>query len=120
MSRLLPICTVFLALGFVSAVPAQAQDMTGTWVLTVTLGAGSGDATFELEQEGNQISGTYSGVLGDQTVSGTIDGNEVEFSFSSEAGRITFEGTIEDGVFKGTCEYGQLGDGTFTGKKTEG
>ena len=98
--------------------PAVAQDMTGTWVLGVTLDAGSGDATFVFKQEGEAITGAYSGTLGEQTVTGTVKGNVVEFSFTSEAGKITYKGTVEDGVFKGTCEYGLLGGGTFSGEKT--
>ena len=99
--------------------PAVAQDMTGTWVLAVTLGVGSGDATFVFEQEGETLTGTYSGILGEQTVTSTAKESAVEFSFDSQAGKITFKGTVENGVFKGTCEYGQLGGGTFSGEKTK-
>ena len=120
MPKLRLISTIFLVLGLAVASAAHAQDMTGTWVLSVTLDTGSGDATFQLVQDGEEITGTYSGALGEQTVTGTIKGNEVELSFDSEAGLITYKGTLEDGVYKGTCAYGQLGDGTFSGKKSEG
>ncbi len=91
----------------------------GTWVLAAMLGVGSGEATLVFEQEGETLTGTYSGILGEQTVTGTAKENAVEFSFDSQAGKITFKGTVEDGVFKGTCDYGQLGGGTYNGEKTK-
>jgi len=113
--------TSCLALTFLSiaAKPATAQDMTGTSTLTVTLDIGSGDATFELEQDGEQLTGTYSGVLGELPVTGTVKGNAVELSFDSEAGKITYKGTVEDGVFNGTRVYGLLGEGTFSGNREQ-
>ena len=54
----------------VGLVGLSGQDVAGTWILAVDLGAsGAGDATFVLEQDGNDLSGTYSGALGEQRVS---------------------------------------------------
>ena len=102
------------------AIPASAQDVTGTWVLSVDLGAaGGGDATFVLEQNGTAITGTYSGALGDDIdVGGTVEEGRVRLTFDSQAGEIIFRGTLEGATMKGTCIYGQLGDGTFDGSKT--
>ena len=98
---------------------ATAQDMSGTWVLSVDLGAtGAGEATFVLEQNGDEITGTYTGALGEQDVTGTIDGSAVVLTFDSEAGKITYTGTVDGDGFEGTCEYGQLGSGSFEGSKT--
>ena len=93
--------------------------MAGTWVLSVTLDVGTGDATFVFVVDGSEISGTYSGVLGDQEVTGTIEGNIVKFGFSSDgAGETTFEGTIDGDTMEGTCEYDLLGPGTFSGRRS--
>ncbi len=97
--------------------PLPAQDLTGTWVLSVSLDMGSGDAMFTFEQNGDRLQGTYVGALGEQHVAGTIQDTAIEFSFESEAGTVTFKGTVENGVMKGTCNYGELGEGTFTGKR---
>jgi len=100
--------------------PVAGQDVTGRWILSVELSAGSGDATFVLQQHGDSLSGTYSGVLGQGVrVSGKIQGDEVEFSFDSEAGTITYEGKVSGTTMKGTCDYGALGPGTFEGRKVE-
>ena len=101
------------------AVPAAAQTVTGTWALDVVLDAGNGRASFVLRAEGNTIAGTYSGVLGDQEVTGTIEGAVVHFGFDSpDAGEVRFEGTIEGDTMEGTCEYGALGSGSFSGTRS--
>lgn len=117
------VLTLSLALGLLAfvAVPASGQDVTGTWILSVELGAaGGGDATFVLVQEGTEITGTYSGATGDGIeVTGTVEDGKITLVFLSDlAGEVTYEGTIEEGTFKGECFYGDLGGGTFEGSKS--
>ena len=99
--------------------PSLAQEVNGTWVLAVELDiGGGGDATFVLTVEDGEISGTYSGQLGeDIPVSGRVIEEGVRFSFDSQAGEVVYEGKIEGDTMEGTCEYGQLGPGTFKGKR---
>jgi len=107
-----------LALTLSAATPTAAQTVAGRWQLDVTLDAGNGRATFEFQVEGNVITGTYGGVLGEQAVTGTIEGNRVRFGFeSAEAGAIRFDGIIEGNTMEGTCEYGALGSGSFAGTR---
>lgn len=106
-----------MALAF-TALAVFAADISGTWSAAVTLDAGSGTATFVLKQSGENLTGTYSGVLGNLNVKGTIKGNQVEWSFEqAEAGKISYKGALEGSTIKGTVEYGQLGAGTFTAEK---
>ena len=101
-----------------AASPIAAQTVAGLWRLDVTLDAGNGRATFDLKVDGNVITGTYGGVLGEQTVTGTIEGSRVRFGFeSAEAGAIRFDGIVEGDTMEGTCEYGQLGSGSFSGTR---
>jgi hypothetical protein len=47
-----------------------------------------------------------------------VKGNTVEFSFTSQAGTVKYTGTLEgEKKIAGKCEYGELGNGTFTGVK---
>jgi len=98
---------------------AWGADLSGTWSASVALDAGSGVATFVFKQEGNQLSGTYSGALGAAKVTGTVNGNKVQWAFeNSDAGKVSYTGTLEgDKIIKGSVEYGQLGKGTFTAEK---
>lgn len=106
---------------FAAPIDAAAQELAGRWVLSVELDAGSGDATFVFEVDGNEISGTYNGTLGERAVTGTIDGSTVTFGFSDDqVGDVSFEGTLDGTSLSGTCEYGLLGSGTFSGRKAAG
>ncbi len=117
MFRALGTCLFLL---FLSTGSLSAQDVTGRWVFSVDLDVGAGSATFQLQQHGDSIAGTYSGVLGDGIrVSGKIQGDEIEFSFNSQAGKITYTGKVSGTTMEGTCDYGQLGPGTFRGSKAE-
>jgi hypothetical protein len=102
-----------------AALSLLAADLSGTWSADVTLDAGSGTATFQLKQAGESLSGTYSGTLGEAQLKGTVKGDKVEWSFSNDqVGKVTYQGTIDaSGKIKGSCEYGQLGKGTFTAEK---
>jgi hypothetical protein len=97
--------------------PVEAVDVSGTWKLDVQLDAGSGTATFIFKQEGEKITGTYEGVLGKADVTGTIKEDAIEFSFTAQELEVQYKGKVTDDTMEGTCEYGQLGSGTFKGKK---
>lgn len=101
------------------AAAALAADLSGTWSAAVTLDAGSGTATFVLKQTGDQLTGTYSGALGDAKVTGTVKGEAVEWGFDhAEAGKIKYTGTVKGAnKIEGSVEYGQLGKGTFVAEK---
>lgn len=117
LNRYVPL-VLAVALGAAAPTTADAQSLAGRWVLAVELDAGSGDATFDFQVDGNEITGTYSGTLGDQTVTGTIDGAEVTFGFTvDQVGEVTYEGTIDGDTMSGTTSYGMLGEGTFTGRR---
>ncbi len=95
------------------------QEVTGTWVLSVDLGAtGSGNATFVFEQDGEKLTGTYSGALGEHRVRGSVHGDQIEFHFETdEVGLVSYSGTVTGSEVEGTCEYGDLASGTFRGRK---
>jgi hypothetical protein len=102
--------------------PAETKvDLTGTWALEVNTMGGTGTPTVALKQDGEKLSGTYTGRYGDSAVTGTIKGNEFTFSFMmGEEGNqtaIIYTGTAEKDTMKGTVTLGEMGEGTFTGKR---
>jgi hypothetical protein len=104
------------------AVHAQdTVDLTGTWVLQVDTGAGSGSPTFTFKQTGNTLEGTYEGTFGKADVKGEVKGNKATWSFTADAQgtqlTIQYSGTVEKDTMKGTVTLGELGEGTFTGKR---
>jgi lipopolysaccharide export system protein LptA len=121
-----------LALVFRLGLPAQvladaaAQDkpvdVSGNWALTVETSAGTGNPTVEFKQDGETLTGNYSSqVFGEQKVTGTIKGNAITFgfttSFQGSTVTVTYTGTADPSTMKGKVTLGELGEGTFTGKK---
>ena len=64
---------------------AQTVDVTGDWTFSVETGMGSGSPAITFKQDGEKLTGTYSGQLGDTTFTGTVKGTAIEFSFTTEA-----------------------------------
>jgi hypothetical protein len=74
------------------ALALAAADISGTWSASVELDAGSGVATFVLKQEGDHLSGSYSGALGEAKVTGSVKGDDVEWTFETEdAGKVVYK-----------------------------
>jgi hypothetical protein len=103
----------------VLACAALAADISGTWEFTVETAQGNGSPSFEFKQEGERLSGTYSGMFGKAPISGTVKGDKVDFTFEAgNAGKAHYTGTLESATsMKGEAEYGEVGKGTFTAKK---
>ncbi len=95
-----------------------AHHLNGSWTFAVTLDGQGGSATITLEEgAGGVLTGKYAGALGEAPVTGKVDGAKVEIAVESQAGKITYAGEYQDGVIKGTCDYGELGKGTFEATK---
>jgi hypothetical protein len=96
-------------------------DVTGEWQFTVELSAGTGSPTFIFKQDGEKLTGTYKGQLGEAPLTGTVKGNAISFSFKVSGafeGTATYTGTIEsENSMKGTAEYGDAATGTWTAKR---
>jgi opacity protein-like surface antigen len=103
-----------------SAFAADA-NIAGEWDMAVETQAGSGTPHFSFKQEGSTLTGTYKGQLGEAPVTGTVKGNEATWSFKVNAQgvdlTITYTGTVEGDTMKGKLTLGDMGEGTFTGKK---
>jgi hypothetical protein len=103
---------------------AQEIDLTGEWLLTVESPNGTGQRDLTLVQEGSELTGEIMSSRAGGDLTGTIDGNEITFIavvyMESGSFDITYRATLEDGVMKGTVDFGDYGSGTFTGKRVEG
>jgi hypothetical protein len=106
---------------FTVAQVAAAADVTGTWIMAVETGAGSGSPTFILVQKGEALSGSYKGQLGEAQVTGTVKGDDVtiEYKVDGQAGSLAvkYTGKTDGKTMSGKVSLGQLGEGTFTGTK---
>jgi hypothetical protein len=101
---------------------AAKVDVTGKWLFNVETAAGAGAPTITLKQDGEKLTGHYSGQLGEADLTGTIKGAEFTFKFTVDAQGTnldcTYKGTAEGkDALKGTVNIAGLADGTFTAKK---
>ena len=112
-----------LVLG-VSVLPASHDHggLTGPWRFTVRF-ADSGrwsPVLFQLQQNGDVLTGTYNGRHGPLPITGSVTGTDIEFSFViREETRVTYRGTIGDRTtMEGTCDYREVsGKGTWTAER---
>jgi len=114
---------LMLALGFSAARgAAQAKvDVTGKWAFNVETSAGAGTPTFTFKQDGEKLTGHYTGTFGEADLTGTVKGADITFSFTVDAQgnaiKETYTGTVDKDTMKGKLVIEGLGEGTFTAKK---
>jgi hypothetical protein len=97
-------------------------DLTGKWTFNVQTDAGSGTPVVSFKQDGEKLTGHYTGQLGDLDFTGSVKGNDFTFAFSSELQGmkidVTYRGTIESkDSLKGSVSIAGLSEGTFTAKR---
>src|SRR5262249_48991642 len=111
--------SIALVIVLLAAVTAHAASLSGTWNAKVDLGGQGGTPTFVLKQEGDKLTGTYAGALGEAPVTGTVKGSEVTFDFEVQGAKVHYAGKLNaDGTqIEGTCDYGGQASGTFTATK---
>jgi len=110
-----------LALLVLTAGLCFCADISGTWNITIEIQGNTGTPTFVLKQDGDKLTGTYTGMLGEAPVTGTVQGDKAEWSFDVNSdqvsGKVTYRGTVTGNKIKGTVSLGDLGTGTFEGTK---
>jgi hypothetical protein len=122
--RLLAVVAV---LGLLTVAGAAPGDLSGTWVFSVDLdGGGHGDPTFVFKQEGDKLTGSYTGPMGERKVTGTVTASKAVFGFqfTNDDGqnvKATYTGTLETpDKMTGTIEFegGPKGKWTATRKSS--
>ncbi len=101
---------------------AAKVDVTGKWVFAVETGAGTGTPTMTFKQDGEKLTGHYSGQLGEAELTGTVKGPDISFKFTVDVQGQTlnavYTGTVDGkDSMKGKVDLVGLGEGTFTAKR---
>lgn len=120
--RLAAIAAVLWVASIVGAAQAGKVDVTGKWAFSVETAAGAGTPTMTFKQDGERLTGHYSGQLGESDLAGTVKGADISFTFTIDAQgtmiKATYSGTVENkDALKGKVVLEGLGDGTFTAKR---
>ena len=128
--------TAVLTAAALSAAPAVAQSLTGTWELTSETQRGAQNMTLALTQDGAELTGSITltmggrrgggggGGRGPQTIDisdGMVEGNAFSFvmalSFGDNTITQSYSGTYEGDAMEGTIEGGRGGGRPFTGTR---
>jgi len=107
---------------FLALLPVWGADISGDWDFTVESAAGTGNPTFVFQQQGDKLTGTYKGLLGEGKLTGSVTGDQVAFSlqgeYNGEKFKVEYTGTIESPTaMKGTMRSTVFGEGAWTAKK---
>lgn len=103
--------------------PGLAADVSGKWTFTLEIsGVGTFNPNFEFKQDGEKLTGKYSGGLGNADLTGTVKGDQIEFSFKADYNgdplTVVYKGTVESGSkMKGTAKLGDMAEASWTGEK---
>ena len=120
---------VLLALLALVAVPLLAQDapkdkkidVTGTWESLVESPQGNLTSTATYKQQGETLTGTHVGQMGEVPLKGTVKGNVITYTITVDAQgqqfTITYTGKIDGDTITGTAEFGGMGSATWTVKR---
>lgn len=99
----------------------KAVDMSGIWNLSVITPRGPGSPEFNLTQEGNKLTGNYSGAFGEAPVTGAVKGRNFEMKYTLGGVTTVYKGKLEGHIFKlrmsGNVDFGGQVSGSFTGEK---
>jgi hypothetical protein len=102
----------------------RAAAVAGKWAMTLDIsGVGPATPALELKQDGEKITGTYTGRYGSFPLRGTLKGRALAFEFTMNADgtevSMSFAGEVaEDNLsMKGTASIVGLGDATWTARK---
>lgn len=95
--------------------------VSGAWSFEVETASGTSHPTFTFTQEGETLTGQFTGAFGEAPLSGTIKGNQISFSFKiqSQQGEVTvtYTGIVEKDSMKGAVKFGELDSGAWTARR---
>jgi hypothetical protein len=101
-------------------------DVTGKWTITMEMSMGTATPALDLKQDGETVSGTYTGRYGTYELHGTLKDRAIKFSFvmgsADQSVTMTFAGEVAaDGqTMKGTADLGEMGEAAWSAKRDRG
>lgn len=101
---------------------APAANLNGRWDVSVQFFSSTSQHTFNIEQDGNWLSGTHKADFDTRDLTGTIDGNKVRFESTIKiiADNINylFQGTVKGDTMSGDIHLGEYRTATFTSSRS--
>jgi hypothetical protein len=99
----------------------QAVNVTGVWTSTIESPQGSLTSTATYKQEGETLTGTHVGQMGELPLKGTVKGNVITYAISidmqGQQMTITYSGKVSGDTITGTADFGGMASGAWTVKR---
>lgn len=106
-----------------SAVTPAAANLSGQWDVETKYYAATVKQTFMIEQNGNDLKGTYIGHIGSRDLVGTINGNDIVIrsTYGGDGARVHsfFNGKLNGDVLEGHLSVGEYGEGSWKATRHE-
>jgi D-glucosaminate-6-phosphate ammonia-lyase len=100
---------------------APSANLSGKWDVNVAFFNSNSKHSFNLEQDGNWISGTHKGDIDTRNVNGTIDGNKIKLRstipLTGDHIEFLFSGTATGDKISGDIHLGEYRTATYTATK---
>jgi hypothetical protein len=104
----------------------KPADVAGKWVLTLEMSMGPATTALALKQDGEKLTGTYTGRYGVFELKGTVKARKIAFAFEMNADgtavEMAFTGEVaEDSqTMKGAATLGEMGEAAWSAKRDKG
>lgn len=126
---LLALPLLLLSVNAFAQTPAPAAkpiDIAGKWAVSMEISMGNSTPTLVLKQDGEKVTGTYTGRYGEFQLAGTLKDKALQFTVALQAEGQTvsmfFNGEVAaDGktITKGAVTIEGLSEGSWTAKRSE-
>lgn len=104
------------------AQPAPAPQVTGKWQVSLEMEVGTAAVVMVFKQDGDKLTGTYTGRYGEYPLAGTIKGKALDFVVTINAEgtetKMHFIGELAatGDVIKGSADLGGMGEAGWIAK----
>jgi hypothetical protein len=96
-------------------------DVSGVWDVSIETPQGTRTMTSTFKQDGEKLTGTQAGEMGEYPLQGTIKGTDLAFAIvidmQGQQLTISYAGKVDGEAMSGTVEFGSFGSSTWTAKK---
>ena len=95
-------------------------DASGLWEINVHNEAASERVVVNIQQDGDQLKGTYVGSYQEANLDGQLEGKHITFTYDLDGFRVTYVGRLSGRSISGTYHAGEFENGVFNGRRKNG
>lgn len=109
------------ACGSTEGMVAPSAEISGAWKIHTRYVLGESKHSMTLEQDGNDLSGTYRSQYSSGELQGHISGNQIELSvtigYQASKTNYVYTGSVQGGSMSGTVDLGEFWNAEWTARR---